>query len=80
LKFRLGCTSALQHLGGIHSGCALSGCTWLIVKLAMIFMDHQNNHDAVLVMGVVTNTLVCISIASAFPWVRNTHHKSIGHP
>jgi hypothetical protein len=75
LQFRLGCTSALQHLGGIHSGCALSGCTWLIFKLVTIFIDHQNNHDAVLVMGVVTNMLVCISIASAFPWVRNTHHK-----
>jgi hypothetical protein len=22
LAFRLGCTSVLQHLGGIHSGCA----------------------------------------------------------
>jgi hypothetical protein len=77
LKFRLGCTSALQHLGGIHSGCALSGCTWLIFKLVTIFIDHQNNHDAVLVMGVITNMLVCISIASAFPWVRNTHHKSV---
>ncbi|KAF5380557.1 hypothetical protein D9615_004706 [Tricholomella constricta] len=54
LAFRLGCTSVLQHLGGIHSG---------------------GNHDSVLITGVVTNVIVGISIASAFPWVRNTHHN-----
>jgi hypothetical protein len=26
-------------------------------------------------MGVITNLAVAISIGSAFPWVRNTHHK-----
>lgn len=33
LWFRLGCTSVLQHLGGIHSGCATSGFFWLIFKV-----------------------------------------------
>ncbi|KAF8911468.1 hypothetical protein CPB84DRAFT_1671592 [Gymnopilus junonius] len=75
LKFRLGCTSVLQHLGGIHSGCALSGFLWLVFRVATIFIHHKNNHDAVLVMGVTTNIIVGISIASAFPWVRNTHHN-----
>jgi len=75
LWFRLGCTSVLQHLGGIHSGCATSGLGWLIFRVTLIFIDHINNHNAVLAMGVVTNILVAISIASAFPWVRNTHHN-----
>ncbi|KAF8161265.1 hypothetical protein B0H34DRAFT_654134 [Crassisporium funariophilum] len=75
LKFRLGCTSILQHIGGIHSGCATSGFLWLIFKVASILIDHKNNHDSILVMGVITNVIVGISIASAFPWVRNTHHN-----
>jgi hypothetical protein len=77
LWFRLGCTSALQHLGGIHSGCASSGFAWLIFRVVLIFIDHKDNHDAVLIMGVITNLAVAISIASAFPWVRNTHHKYV---
>ncbi|KAI0665659.1 hypothetical protein C8Q78DRAFT_545049 [Trametes maxima] len=75
LWFRLGCTSVLQHLGGIHSGCAASGFAWLIFRVTLIFIDHKDNHDAVLIAGVVTNIAVSISIASAFPWVRNTHHN-----
>ncbi|KIM83722.1 hypothetical protein PILCRDRAFT_69274 [Piloderma croceum F 1598] len=75
LWFRLGCTSVLQHLGGIHSGCATSGMGWLIFRVTLIFINHKNNHDAVLITGVITNILVAISIASAFPWVRNTHHN-----
>ncbi|RPD53448.1 hypothetical protein L226DRAFT_516932 [Lentinus tigrinus ALCF2SS1-7] len=75
LWFRLGCTSALQHLGGIHSGCATSGFVWLIFRVTLIFIDHKDNHDAVLIMGVITNLAVSISILSAFPWVRNTHHN-----
>ncbi|THH13259.1 hypothetical protein EW146_g6937 [Bondarzewia mesenterica] len=75
LWFRLGCTSVLQHLGGIHSGCASSGFAWLIFRVTLIFINHKDNHDAILIMGVITNLAVAISVASAFPWVRNTHHK-----
>ncbi|KAF9268705.1 hypothetical protein L218DRAFT_994533 [Marasmius fiardii PR-910] len=73
--FRLGCTSVLQHLGGIHSGCASSGFLWIIFKVVIIFADHRNNHDAVLVMSVLTSLAIAVSIISAFPWVRNTHHN-----
>ncbi|KAF8892609.1 hypothetical protein BD779DRAFT_1436875 [Infundibulicybe gibba] len=75
LWFRLGCTSVLQHLGGIHSGCALSGVLWLLLKVINNFRHLDVNHDAVLIMGVVTNLAVMISALSAFPWVRNTHHN-----
>ncbi|KAF9050714.1 hypothetical protein BDZ89DRAFT_1098750 [Hymenopellis radicata] len=75
LWWRLGCTSVLQHLGGIHSGCALSGCLWLLLKVINMFRTLDVQHDAVLVLGVVTNLAVMISALSAFPWVRNTHHN-----
>jgi hypothetical protein len=75
LWFRLGCTSVLQHLGGIHSGCATSGFFWLIFRVVLIMIDHKNNHDAVLIMGVLTNLAVALSILSALPWVRNNHHN-----
>ena len=50
---------------------------WLIFRVTLIFINHKDNHDAVLIMGVITNLAVSISIASAFPWVRNTHHKYV---
>lgn len=75
LWWRLGCTSVLQHLGGIHSGCALSGVLWLLFKVVNNFRHLDVNHDAVLIMGVLTNVAVMISALSAFPWVRNTHHN-----
>ncbi|KAJ7219073.1 hypothetical protein GGX14DRAFT_589811 [Mycena pura] len=75
LWFRLGCTSVLQHLGGIHSGCALSGVLWLLFKVVNNFRHLDVTHDAILIMGVVTNAAVMLSALSAFPWVRNTHHN-----
>ncbi|KAJ7702714.1 hypothetical protein B0H17DRAFT_1167086 [Mycena rosella] len=75
LWWRLGCTSVLQHLGGIHSGCAISGLLWLLFKVVHNFFNRDINHDAILIMGVVTNVAVIISALSAFPWVRNTHHN-----
>ncbi|GJJ08479.1 hypothetical protein Clacol_002697 [Clathrus columnatus] len=85
LWWRLGCTSVLQHLGGIHSGCATSGFIWLVFKVTEVIIDRANNHEATIVMGVVTNVLILISVLSAFPWLRNNfhniferHHRFIG--
>ncbi|PVG02815.1 hypothetical protein CPB86DRAFT_544846 [Serendipita vermifera] len=75
ISIKLGVTSILQHVGGIHSGCALSGAAWLVFKVVDIVRNHATQHDAVLVTGIITNILVIISILSAFPWVRNTHHN-----
>ncbi|KAF8586296.1 hypothetical protein K439DRAFT_1646325 [Ramaria rubella] len=75
LRFRLGCTSTLQHLGGIHSGCATSAFLWLVFKVTDIFIDHADNHEATLVMGVITNLLIFVSVLSAFPWLRNNFHN-----
>jgi hypothetical protein len=41
----------------------------------MILVHRKWNHDSVIAVGVITNVIVGISVASAFPWVRNTHHK-----
>ncbi|KDQ13821.1 hypothetical protein BOTBODRAFT_133065 [Botryobasidium botryosum FD-172 SS1] len=72
---RLATTSALQHVGGIHSGCALSGLGWLIYKVVEIIIHGKINHRAVIVTGVITNVAVIISVISAFPWIRNQHHN-----
>ncbi|KFY28801.1 hypothetical protein V491_00285 [Pseudogymnoascus sp. VKM F-3775] len=75
LSIRLGVTSILQHVGGIHSGCALSGAGWLIFKIVDILRHRSVQHKSVIVTGIITNVLVLISVLSAFPWVRNYHHN-----
>ncbi|KAN0125610.1 hypothetical protein V8E52_000817 [Russula decolorans] len=75
LWFRLGCTSTLQHLGGIHSGCAVSGFGWLIYHMILIFEHHKDNPDAILIIGVVTSIVLAICAGSALPWIRNRHHN-----
>ncbi|KAF8233443.1 hypothetical protein L208DRAFT_1266651 [Tricholoma matsutake] len=75
LAFRLACTSILQHLGGIHSGCATSGFSWLIFRLVILFGNPKNNQPSLLALGVITTVVVAISIVAALPWVRNTHHN-----
>ncbi|KAI0282819.1 hypothetical protein BGY98DRAFT_953714 [Russula aff. rugulosa BPL654] len=63
LWFRLACTSTLQHLGGIHSGCAVSSLGWLIYHMVLIFEHHKDNPDVILIFGI------------ALPWIRNRHHN-----
>ncbi|KAJ6592415.1 hypothetical protein B0H19DRAFT_1278904 [Mycena capillaripes] len=75
LWFRLGCTSALQHLGGVHSGCATSGAIWLVFRIVLIIINYRHFHASIIAAGVVTSVAVCISIVSAFPWIRNSHHN-----
>ncbi|KAK2463143.1 hypothetical protein APHAL10511_004798 [Amanita phalloides] len=75
LKFRLACTSILQHLGGIHSGCAMSGFVWLIYQLFYVFINHKKHYTPVLVTGVITSITIGICIIAALPWVRNNHHN-----
>jgi hypothetical protein len=75
LWFRRACTSTLQHLGGIHSGCATSGFAWLVFHVTLIFKHRKNNPNVLLFVGVFTSVALAICIGSAFPWIRNTHHK-----
>jgi hypothetical protein len=76
LRFRLACTSILQHLGGVHSGCALSAVVWLVFRIVQVSaLANSRFSKPVLVTGVMTLVAVIVGIISAIPWVRNTHHK-----
>ncbi|CAE6508213.1 unnamed protein product [Rhizoctonia solani] len=75
LCIRLGITSILQHIGGIHSGCATSGLAWLLYKVIELCRHASVNQKSVIAMGVVTSVAVTISVISAFPWIRNQHHN-----
>lgn len=66
-----------QHLGGIHSGCGLSGLVWLLYKVIVDFTDADIQHDVVLIMGTITLVLVGLCALAAFPWIRNNHHKYV---
>lgn len=50
---------------------------WLLYKVVLIFIDAAKYHPAILVFGLLTNIAIGISIASALPWIRNAHHKSV---
>lgn len=67
----------VQHLGGIHSGCALSGVGWLILKVVTVYRHRHIEHTSILVVGLLTNLAVVITALAAMPWVRNTHHKYV---
>ncbi|KAF9227999.1 hypothetical protein BS17DRAFT_858071 [Gyrodon lividus] len=75
LWFRLGCTSTLQHLGGIHSSCAISGIAWLILMLVNQFKSKYIYNDSILAFGVATVIVLLITMTAGLPWVRNTHHN-----
>ncbi|TFK55255.1 hypothetical protein OE88DRAFT_1710897 [Heliocybe sulcata] len=75
LWWRLGCTSVLQHLGGIHSGCGIAGFFWLVYRTVMVFKDHAVMHNSILAFGVITSSIILLACVSAFPIVRNTHHN-----
>jgi hypothetical protein len=66
-----------QHLGGIHSGCAVSGISWLLLKVILTWKSHVSEHNTVVIFGTLTNIAVFFTALSAMPWVRNTHHKYV---
>ncbi|EIW80688.1 hypothetical protein CONPUDRAFT_57605 [Coniophora puteana RWD-64-598 SS2] len=75
LRFRLACTSALQHIGGIHSGCAISGFLWLVYRITNCFIALRTMPSSMMAAGVMTNIAIAVCIVSAFPWIRNNHHN-----
>ncbi|KAG8217453.1 hypothetical protein J3R82DRAFT_5598 [Butyriboletus roseoflavus] len=75
LYFRLGCTSTLQHLGGIHSSCAISGIAWLILMIVNQYKVKYDYNDSLLAFGVVLIITLIITLIAGLPWVRNTHHN-----
>ncbi|KAF4344542.1 non-ribosomal peptide synthetase [Fusarium beomiforme] len=74
IRIKLAVASFLQHVGGVHSGCAISGTAWLVYFVIQIF-PHQKHHLDVLISGIVTCVFIIISVLSAVPWVRNNYHN-----
>lgn len=66
-----------QHLGGIHSGCAVSGVIWITLRTVHVYVNHAVYPNALLAWAVISNLALFITMVSGFPWVRNTHHKSV---
>ncbi|KAK2629678.1 hypothetical protein QTJ16_000498 [Diplocarpon rosae] len=67
--------SILQHVGGIHSGCALSAVAWLVYKVVVIIIHHSVQHYSVIATGVITILFVSTALLSAFPWIRKSSRK-----
>jgi hypothetical protein len=44
--------------------------SWLLYKIVDIIKHRSVQHSSIVATGIVTSTLVFISILSAFPWVR----------
>ena len=72
-------TAVLQHVGGIHSGCAVSSFFWLVYTIYNLFINIPFNHPVVLAFGVITALTISISILSAVPSVRKRHHNVFEH-
>lgn len=68
-----------QHLGGIHSSCAISGIAWLILMLVNQFKVKYAYNDSLLAFGIITAIVLIITMTAGLPWVRNTHHKYVPH-
>lgn len=44
--------------------------SWLILKIIYMIRHRKMQHSSVIATGVVTSTLICVSVISAFPWIR----------
>ncbi|TRM69136.1 hypothetical protein BD626DRAFT_543984 [Schizophyllum amplum] len=75
LWFRLGISSILQHLGGVHTGCAISGTVWLLFRVCLITIDNVKYNPAIIATGFCNLVCLLIAMAVAIPWVRNHHHN-----
>lgn len=67
--------TAAQHLGGIHTGCAVSGVIWLTLRTVHVFVNHDVYPGVLLAWAVIANLTLFITMVSGFPWLRNSHHK-----
>ncbi|KAI1053360.1 hypothetical protein LB506_012391 [Fusarium annulatum] len=50
--------------------------SWFILKTIHMIRKRGMQHSSVIATGAITSTLICISVLSAFPWLRNNHHNT----
>ena len=79
LWVRIFWTSFLQHIGGIHSGCAVSGIAWFIYAVVRAFQQHVEKHTpkVVLAWGIIAVIFSVVVMIAAAPWIRAHHHKYV---
>ncbi|GJE92420.1 hypothetical protein PsYK624_085740 [Phanerochaete sordida] len=77
LWWRIVLTSLVQHIGGVHSGCAASGVAWLAYSVVRAFQRHARRHTpaVVLAWGVVTLVVAVVVMVAAAPRIRHYHHN-----
>ncbi|KIP03418.1 hypothetical protein PHLGIDRAFT_26137 [Phlebiopsis gigantea 11061_1 CR5-6] len=77
LWWRIFLTGFIQHIGGIHSGCAAGGIAWFFFLTIRTFQHRFANHTpaAVLAWGIITLIVVNVVMFAATPWIRAHHHN-----
>jgi hypothetical protein len=74
--FRNAIAIFLLHLGGLHSGFAVSGSLWLVTATIEFFRQGSTLiHPAILGFSIIACVLVGAVCTSAYPTIRNTHHN-----
>ena len=79
LWWRIFLTALVQHVGGVHSGCAASGVAWLAYSVVRAFQRHARQHTpaVVLAWAVVTLAVAVVVMVAAMPSIRHYHHKYV---
>jgi hypothetical protein len=68
--------SFLLHIGGLHSGFAISGTLWMIASIIEFFRrGPQLIHASIMALSLVTCITLIVVCASAWPSLRNNHHN-----
>ncbi|KIP03712.1 hypothetical protein PHLGIDRAFT_25971 [Phlebiopsis gigantea 11061_1 CR5-6] len=77
LWWRIFLTGFIQHIGGIHSGCAAGGIAWFFFLVIRTFQHHVANHTpaVVLAWGIITLVVINVVMFAATPWIRAHHHN-----
>ena len=69
-------TSFLLHLGGCHSGLAVSSLIWIVYVLVDLARHSAFTQTGVIVIVSILGALIFLSIAAAFPLLRFFHHNT----
>ncbi|KAI8969609.1 nonribosomal peptide synthetase 12 [Trametes punicea] len=69
----------VYHIGGLHSGCAVSGVVWLILFTIRATRELLNKETISVATVAVTYFILALLVGMvlfAFPKVRSTHHDA----
>ncbi|MFU9137237.1 hypothetical protein [Erwinia tasmaniensis] len=73
----------VYHFGGLHSGCALFACLWLIVFSAAVYYHHchalPNVSAALVTINALLAALLAIITIMAHPAIRRRYHNLFEH-